>query len=209
MKEIENLLDGIGRFRKKYFESGCSLYADLFKQQSPKVLVIGCSDSRVDPAILTDCQPGDLFVLRTIANLVPHYEPSAHCAGVRAAIEYAVKVLQVKHIIVMGHSNCGGIAALMQGISPDSFEYIGEWMDIAAPAVKTIMSRKDIPAEQTRQACEQEAIALSLRNLLTFPWIRSGVESDRLVLHGWYFDITAGELSTYDLKQKTFKAVGR
>lgn len=199
MKDIQLLIKGFKRFRENFFQSDDRLYEQLGRKQFPKVLVIGCCDSRVDPAILTDCRPGDLFVVRNVANLVPPYEPDSHYHGVSAAVEYAVKFLNVEHVIVLGHSNCGGIDALMRSRRDGTVgEFLDPWIAIAEPALKAV--QRDLsfkPRELQSRACEQASILLSLGNLLSFPWIAERVENGRLALHGWYFDLSAGELLGY------------
>jgi carbonic anhydrase len=199
MLDIQRLIKGFKRFRLNYFQSDDRLYEQLVRGQDSKVLVIGCCDSRVDPAILTDCRPGDLFVVRNVGNLVPPCEPDSRYHGVSAAIEYAVKLLDVEHVIVLGHSNCGGIEALMRnGQNGTSGEFLDAWIAIAEPAMKAV--ERDLgfkPQALQSRACEQASILLSLENLLSFPWIAERVECGRLALHGWYFDLSSGELLGY------------
>ena len=210
MKDIAPFLAGFKRFRQHYFDPNEQRFAALQQGQNPKVLVIGCSDSRVDPAILTGCAPGELFVVRNVANLVPPCECDIHRHGVSAALEYAVCHLEVERIIILGHSGCGGIDALMHGI-PDGrpAEFIGPWVKIAERAREQVLMElpgKD-PATQSR-ACEQAAILVSLENLLTFPWISERVESGSLLLHGWYFDIGIGQLYSYVPETAGFEPLG-
>jgi carbonic anhydrase len=207
MKDIARFIAGFKRFRQHYFDPHEQRFAPLQQGQRPKVLLIGCSDSRVDPAMLTDCAPGELFVVRNVANLVPPCEHDSHHHGVSASLEYAVCALEVEHIIVLGHSGCGGISALMEGV-PDglSAEYIGPWMRIAERARERVLkdlSGKDL-AVQIR-ACEQAAILVSLENLLSFHWISDRVESGALLLHGWYFDISVGQLVSYTPDKGSFE----
>lgn len=210
MKDIAPFLAGFKRFRKHYFDPHEQRFAALQQGQNPKVLVIGCSDSRVDPAILTGCAPGELFVVRNVANLVPPCEHDNHHHGVSAALEYAVCHLEVERIIILGHSGCGGIGALMHGI-PDGrpAEFIGPWVKIAERARQQVLL--ELPGkDQTTQsrACEQAAILVSLENLLTFPWISERVESGSLLLHGWYFDIGIGQLYSYAPETAGFEPLG-
>ncbi len=199
MQDIAKLIAGFRRFQGNYFRGDNELFTHLKDGQHPKTLVIGCSDSRVDPSLLTGADPGDLFVIRNVANLVPPYEPDAGYHGVSAALEYAVCQLQVEHIIILGHSQCGGIAGLMNSDCDCQVgEFIGKWVRLAEPAKKKVreelLDKSDLL--QTR-ACEQAAIMLSLENLLTFPWLLQRVEDHSLFLHGWYFDIQRGELLRY------------
>lgn len=198
MQDIAKLIAGFRRFQKNYFRGDNELFSQLKEGQQPKTLVIACSDSRVDPSLLTGAAPGDLFVIRNVANLVPPYEPDAGYHGVSAALEYAVCQLQVEHIIVLGHSQCGGIAGLMNSECGCQGEFIGKWVGLAEPAKLRVREELGGKSErlQTR-ACEQAAIMLSLDNLLAFPWVLRRVEAGSLFLHGWYFDIQRGELLRY------------
>lgn len=199
MDDIKKLIKGFKRFQKNYFKGDDVLFDQLRHGQTPKVLLIGCSDSRVDPAILTDCQPGDLFVIRNVANLIPPYEPDARYHGVSSAIEYAVRFLQVEHVIVMGHSHCGGIESLLQSSKESPIgEFIDHWVEILRPAKEAVLRdlSNKTPDMQAR-ACEQASIMISLENLLTFPWLAERVEAEKLALHGWYFDLEAGQMLGY------------
>lgn len=198
MKDIARFLSGFKDFQRTYFCDDNKFYSALSEDQKPKVLVIACSDSRVDPAILTGCSPGDMFVVRNVANLVPPYEKAPGLHGVSAAVEYAVKVLQVEHVIVLGHSCCGGIQALMRSDPETLGEFIAPWVKIAAPALREVsekLTEKDADLRQC--ACEQASVLVSLENLLTFPWIWERVMTGRIYLHGWYFDLRKGELLSY------------
>lgn len=207
MKDIAKFIAGFERFQAKYFREERGLFSRLRQGQQPSALVIACCDSRVDPVMLTGADPGDLFVVRNVANLVPPYGHEAEAPGIRAAIEFAVKSLGVGHIIVLGHSGCGGIQALMngEGDTQSHYEFIGAWVGIAKRARERVLRElpQKPPALQAR-ACEQAAILVSLDNLLSFPWIRESVGSNTLALHGWYFDIDGGELLAYSAETATF-----
>ena len=207
MNEIEKLMDGYKRFYDNYFASNEEqLFSELALGQKPNTLVIACSDSRVDPAIVMDSKPGDLFVVRNVANLVPPYEVGGGYHGVSAALEFGVRALEVQHIIVMGHSQCGGIRALFEGIPDDSVgEFIKPWMNMAKRASERVRA-EHYHAHDTEQLCECEmaGIVVSLENLATFPWIQSRVDEGKLKLHGWYFDIVSGEMQAYDAKTLKF-----
>lgn len=170
--------------------------------QNPRVLFLACSDSRVDPAIVFGTEPGDLFIIRNVANIVPPYESNAGQHGVSAAIEYAVDVLKVEHIIINGHSQCGGIRALCENPADahiDSPHLVGRWLALAKPAYDK--ARADYPdADINRLAheCEKDSVIDSLANLMTFPMVREQVESGHLQLHGWYFDMARGLLSAWN-----------
>ncbi len=207
MSDIRKYLDGIARFQKHYFGENPKLADTLGKKQKPQVLLIGCSDSRVDPALLTDCAPGDLFMIRNIANLVPPYQASSDLHGVSSALEYAVCHLEVDDIIVLGHYNCGGIGALLESThGEETGEFIGRWINIAAPARDKVL--RELPnesQEKQARACEKEAILVSLKNLMTFPWIKDRVTKGNLSLHGWYYNITTGQLRCYNQQSDEFE----
>jgi carbonic anhydrase len=192
---MQRLVDGFRRFRTTYYERKRSLFDALAEHgQSPKAMVISCCDSRVDPGLIFNAEPGDVFVVRNVANLVPPYAPSDEYHGVSAAIEFAVQGLEVKHIVVLGHARCGGIRALMEGRQAGG-EFIGPWMRMAAGARdRALALTEGQPAAVTQRCCELEAIKGSLNNLMTFPWIRQRIEDGRLALHGWYFDLESGDL---------------
>lgn len=192
---MQRLIDGFRRFRSSTYERKRALFDALAQHgQSPRAMVVSCCDSRVDPALIFNAEPGDVFVVRNVANLVPPYAPSDEYHGVSAAIEFAVQGLEVEHIIVLGHARCGGIRALMEGRQAGG-EFIGPWMRIASGARdRAIALTEGQPASATYRCCELEAIKGSLNNLMTFPWIRHRVDDGRLSLHGWYFDLESGDL---------------
>ena len=188
----ERLLAGYQAFVTERLPTEQSRYRELSQGgQSPESMVIGCCDSRVSPEVIFDAGPGELFVARNVANLVPVYQPDGNAHGVSAALEYAVQVLQVKHIVVLGHAQCGGVRALLEGAPPAAQDFVAGWMSIAQ-AARAAALRCD-PADR-QQACEHAAIRVTLDNLLTFPWVAEAVEQGHLSLHGGYFDIRHGVL---------------
>jgi len=202
-----DLIDGFRKFRRKYFVLEKDLYLNLSSEgQSPKTLLIACSDSRVDPAILLSAEPGDLFVIRNVANLVPPYEEGGGHHGTSAAIEFAVKALKVENVIVLGHAQCGGIAALAAGPSEaDSGSFIRKWVTIADEARDKALQK--VPIHDFKRfchCCELEAIVVSLKNLKTFPFIQKRLKEGSLVLSGWYFDLEEGKLWEYSEKGEKF-----
>lgn len=199
MEDIERFITGFRSFQKDYFGQDVSLFEPLKQGQHPKTMFIGCSDSRVDPAILTNCSPGDIFTVRNVANLVPPCEEGEGLHGVSAALEFAVCHLRVEHIIVLGHSRCGGIEALMAGsCGCKDAGFISGWMSIAAPAREKVLADLSGKSPQLQQrAVEQASILISLENLHSFPWVAQRVSAGTLTLHGWYFDLNAGELLRY------------
>lgn len=199
MQEMQKFIHGFRSFQEDYFSEDRELFDRLKQGQRPRVVLIGCSDSRVDPSMMVRSEPGELFIVRNVANLVPPCEHDHSYHGVSAALEYAVCHLEVEHIIILGHSCCGGIRSLMEGIPAEkNGEYISKWVSIAERAKQQVLDTfADAPPEQQAKACEHASILVSLENLLTFPWIRERVEADTLDLHGWYFDIESGNLYSY------------
>jgi len=170
--------------------------------QRPPAMVISCCDSRVHVTSIFGADQGEFFIHRNIANLVPPYDPDGDHHGTSAAVEYAVTALNVAHIIVLGHSNCGGVQgcrAMCSGEAPELEEktsFVGRWMDILRPGYDRVRSIEDKQEQLT--ALEKNAVLISLENLMTFPFVRSAVEADRLMLHGLWTDIGEGGLEVFD-----------
>ncbi len=208
---MDKLLEGFRRFRETNFDQNRGLFETLSQQgQTPKVLLIGCCDSRVDPAILFDAQPGEMFVLRNVANLIPPYAPDQGHHGTSAALEFAVRGLEVEHVVVLGHAQCGGVRALVENQAADQTDFIKGWMTIARAARDRALAltlSAGQPIEAARRMCEQETVAISLANLMTFPWVRERVEQSRLMLHGWLYNMEEGKLFRLDPFTNTFLEV--
>jgi carbonic anhydrase len=191
---MESLLAGYWRFRATAWPARRRVFERLAEQgQRPRALAIGCVDSRVDPAMIFDAGPGELLIVRNVANLVPPYAPDAAAHGTSAALEFGVCVLEVPHLIVLGHGLCGGVRTLLEGPPESARDFVGPWMSIAEPARLRTLSCTDPAARQL--ACEHEVIKLSLANLMTFPWIAERVARGSLRLHGMWFAIHSGELT--------------
>jgi carbonic anhydrase len=188
---MQHLIDGYRTFRASTWPERRALFEQLAARgQSPQTMVIACSDSRVDPTMIFNVGPGELFVVRNVANLVPPYQPDSEFHGTSAALEFGVTVLKVTHLIVMGHAMCGGIRALLDpSLAPP--EFVGPWMSIARRARDRVLECK--PADP-QTACEHEAVKVSLENLRTFPWIASREAEGTLRLSGASFDIRTGVL---------------
>ncbi|HRO66292.1 MAG TPA: carbonic anhydrase [Pseudobdellovibrionaceae bacterium] len=205
------MIAGFRRFREKYFQGDAhehSMYQRLTSSgQTPKTLLIGCSGSRVDPALMTGASPGDLFVIRNVANLVPPCEPAnVGLHGTSSAIEFAVTGLKVENIIVLGHRQCGGIRALMTGNTEEPHTFVGKWMMIAKEARERI--DREHPGLDEEQRCrlgEKEAILVSLKNLRTFPFVEEAIKSRNMNLIGVYFDLERGELWEYNDTTRSFR----
>lgn len=209
-QEIKKLIDGDKEFRKRFFSSNNTLFNELVSRgQQPKTMVIACSDSRVDPAMMFDCQPGDLFVVRNVANLIPPCENNDTYHGTSAALEFGTRFLKVEHIIILGHTQCGGIQALLESTSSvldkKEHNFIAKWMELARPAYdQTIAEHSNAPREEQITLCEQYSLINSLNNLHSFPWIQQRVQNKQLSLHAWYFDLTSGHIHAYDQQQQNW-----
>ena len=209
MTSIDELIEGYRRFRRSRFNTAQALYRELGDRgQSPEVMFIACCDSRVDPATIFDTGPGELFVLRNVANLVPPNSPVAKHQAMSAALEFAVLHLNVRHIVVMGHAQCGGAKALLDGIHDRiaNAEFIGAWMNMALPARNRMLLQPHAPEDALR-LLEYCIVQLSLENLLTYDWIRERFESGQITLHGLHFGIASGELAVLDPATGQFRAV--
>ena len=207
----KRLIDGHIVFRSGRLQTEQSRYRELaITGQTPEVMVIGCSDSRVSPEVIFDAKPGELFVVRNVANLVPPYTPDGAQRAVSAALEFAVQALKVKHIVVLGHARCGGIRAYAeQGTPLSPGDFIGKWMALIGPAADAAGPPSDYPSQADYlRRLEQISIAKTLDNLMTFPWVRNLAERSQIALHGAYFDVATGELSLHDPTTGTFFPVG-
>jgi carbonic anhydrase len=194
---MERLLEGYRRFRTEVWPRERARFESLAKQgQRPETLVIACSDSRVDPQTIFGAGPGELFVARNVAGLVPPYQPDAKYHGTSAALEFGVRMLKVANVVVLGHAQCGGVRAMIDSAPVEGSDFIKAWMGIAAPAFAG--HAKCAEEEETYSAYEKEVVRLSLANLLTFPWIAEARASGKLKLHGFRFDIRTGVLAMLD-----------
>jgi carbonic anhydrase len=205
----KTLLAGYRTFRTQRLPTEQSRYRELSERgQSPQVMVIGCCDSRVSPEVIFDAKPGELFVVRNIANLVPVYAPDGGTHGVSAALEYAVQVLRVKHIVVLGHAQCGGIRAFIDKIAPLSpGDFIGKWMSMFVKPGEIVEQRAHESMQDFATRIEKAAVLRSLENLMTFPCVQILAERGKLELHGAYFGVAGGQLFVLDKATKEFRSV--
>ena len=205
----QQLVTGYRTFATQRLPTEQSRYRELSERgQSPEVMVIGCCDSRVSPEVIFDAGPGELFVVRNVAHLVPPYAPDEAAHGVSAALEFAVQVLRVKHIVVLGHAQCGGIKALVEPSEPLSpGDFIGRWMSLLAPTVEQTPRGGSEALADFAMRLEQRAVKTSLGNLMTFPCIRVLVERGKLQLHGAYFGVARGSLAVLDPATGKFERV--
>lgn len=207
IRPMDSLIEGYRRFRATGWQRHRTLFRNLaMRGQSPRAMVITCADSRLDPQLVFDAAPGEIFVVRNVASLVPPYEPDAAFHGTSAAIEFAVRTLKVEHVVVLGHAQCGGIRALLHGAGENGADFIRHWMQLAAPARERALAATGGDVERAQTVCEHESIKVSLDHLMTFPWLRERVERGELILHGLYFGIESGDLLRLD-ESGTFKPV--
>jgi carbonic anhydrase len=209
MSGIETLLSGFRKFREMYFEKAPGLYRDLLIHgQNPRFAVVACSDSRVDPAIVLQAEPGDIFAVRNVAALVPPYEEDGRYHGTSAALEFAVTVLHVEQIIVIGHAHCGGVAAMVrkQEGAEVGGKFIGDWTDLLREArERALADDPGLDGEALLRASERHSVLLSLDNLTTFPFVRAAMAAGNLSLHGWYLNIFEGALEIWNPENETFE----
>nr|CRH06458.1 Carbonic anhydrase [Candidatus Magnetococcus massalia] len=213
---IHHLADGHHQFLDQELPKHIEMFKRLSEQgQSPRAVVIACSDSRVHPNLLTQSGPGDLFLVRNVANLVPPYDRSGGYHGTSAALEYAVTSLEVEAVIVLGHSRCGGVRALsdrcckaaQEGEKPRQSDFIDQWMAIAADdgKVKKLVEQNCQTEKGNYRPLEERMVTLSLENLRTFPFIREREAAGKLAVHGWYFHIAEGRLFAWNPEEGIFK----
>ena len=195
-KHLKKILTGYDAFRKKYALGDQSIMRHLSENgQKPKIMVVACCDSRVDPALILQCDPGDLFVVRNVANIVPPYEKDEMHHGTSAALEFAVTFLNVKHLILLGHSQCGGIQALIDRDVLAQNDFVTNWVSV----IKTENCKPNNVDEYAMQALHN-----SYENCLTFPWIKEKVDKDEMRIHLWFFDIKTGQIVTYSHEEKSY-----
>jgi len=178
------------------------------KGQSPEIMVVGCCDSRVSPEVIFDAGPGELFVVRNVANIIPPYEPDGRAHGVSAALEFAIAALKIKHIVVLGHAQCGGVRAFAEDAAPLSpGDFIGSWMKLMAPAKEKVGPRGSLELNDYLRKLEEANILNSLDNLMTFPQLARQIERGNVLVHGAYFGVATGTLSVCTREQREFVTV--
>ena len=205
MKAVYDLIAGYRRFRAGVYAEQAQLYRELGEGQDPDVMLIACADSRAEPSDIFNAAPGQMFVVRNVANLVPPYKPDGGLHGVSAALEFAVNVLKVRHIVVMGHGGCGGVtASLTESKSPLIGEFVAPWVKLLDEARARVM---DSGSLNPQFALELEGIETSLENLMSFPWVAEAVAAGKLELHGAWFAIKHGELHWRNPASRRFEIV--
>lgn len=197
---FKKLLAGYQQFRKIYAEGDdLTMHHLAYKGQKPQCMVVACCDSRVDPALILQCEPGDLFVARNVANIVPPYEPDAGFHGTSAALEFGLCYLDIKHLIILGHSKCGGIEAALDGVGPQD-DFISHWVSNINVNHKSSCNGNELA---------KESLLNSHKNCLTFPWIKQRIDAQKLQIHLWYFDIEDAEISAYDAEDNSFQKLAK
>jgi len=197
MDKFSEMLKGYQDFRDKYALGDKSIMHSLSRNgQRPEIMVVACCDSRVDPALILQCDPGDLFVARNVANIVPPYEKDGAHHGTSAALEFGVRFLEIKHLILLGHSQCGGIQALLDNDSSNNNDFITDWVSQIKTSSKTMHDPDD---------CAKLSLQQSQQNCLTFPWIKQRVEEQKLLIHMWFFDIKGGEIFSFDAEDGSYQ----
>jgi len=208
---LSKLIEGYRRFRENDWARERGRWSELAEGQSPRVMILSCADSRVDPAQIFDAKPGEMFVARNIAALAPPYETSRGFHGVSAALEFAVTQLEVGEILVMGHGLCGGCAAALtgqfDGTEPGEGHFISDWVHMLDEASQKVRARHSELDRDAFEDMEREAVKVSLANLRTFPWISEREQAGRLTLHGAHFSIAEGRLYVLDEAEESFRPV--
>ena len=209
MTRFTNLVDGYRRFRSNEWKSERERWAELAEGQSPKVMVLACSDSRVEPAIIFDARPGEMFVVRNVAALSPPYETTPGHHGVSAALEFAVTQLEVEEVIVLGHGSCGGCAASLtgqfDGAPHGAGHFIASWVSLLDEARNSVLSKHDELGQEAFTEMELRAVQVSLANLRTFPFVAEREKAGKLTLHGCHFSIADGKLYVLDEAEGVFR----
>lgn len=205
----QQLIDGYTAFASGRLRAEQDRYRELSEiGQNPEIMVIGCCDSRCAPEAIFNARPGELFVARNISGLVPPYTPDGATRAVSASLEFAVQALKVKHIVVLGHAQCGGIRAYVEEAEPLSpGDFIGHWMKLIEPAAKAVGPRGDMTMDQYVTKLEQMSVVTTLDNLMTFPCVKILVERGKLTLHGAYFGVAAGRLSVRNPASGVFEQI--
>ncbi len=209
--ELAGLIEGYRRFRASGWEPRRERWAALHEGQEPRVMVIACADSRTDPALVFDADPGEIFVVRNIAAMVPPFETTPGHHGVSAALEFAVQVLKVREIVVLGHGMCGGCKAALtqslQGTEPGKGGFIADWIDLLDEAREEVVARYGTEGRAAERAMEQAGVKVSLKNLRTFPCVEELEARGKLTLRGAFFAIADGVLHLLDEQTGEFAPV--
>ena len=206
---MKKLLEGAVAFRQNDFETHEQLFSELGKEQKPHTLFIGCSDSRLVPSMITATGPGELFIIRNIANIVPPYQQTGEYLAAVSAIEFAIHALEVENIVVCGHSNCGGIAALYK--APEYFQnlpHTRKWLELALPVKEKVLKILPDGNHASREwLTEQMNVVEQIHHLLTYPYIAEKYQKRMLTISGWYYIIETGEIYSYNVDKGFFELI--
>lgn len=204
---MERLIEGFKRFSTQYFQEQRARFERLAgRGQRPRYAIVTCSDSRIDTTRIFDAVPGEIFLIRNIANLVAPYHPDDRQHSTSAAIEYAVRFLKVGQFVVLGHAGCGGISALLDPPQQPT-DFVASWLETARPARERVLADTSLSAENRQRKCELESLKASLENVLRYPWVASRVEDGSLAADAMYLDLEHGELLLYDGRSDAFEPV--
>jgi carbonic anhydrase len=199
-KSLQKMIRGYKRFKKKYASGNRSVMKHLsITGQKPETMIIACCDSRVDPALILQCDPGDLFVVRNVANMVPPYEKDSLHHGTSAALEFGICYLKVKNLILLAHSQCGGIEALINQNHTHQNDFVTNWVSVIN--IPTCLGERDLNFDNYAKV----ALKKSYKNCLTFPWIKERLANKTLSIYLWFFDIKTGQISTYHAEKDDYK----
>lgn len=210
MLKSSTVLNGNDSFKNSYFKKHEEELHDLVKNgQHPKALFIGCADSRVIPNLITQTDPGELFVLRNVGNFVAPYKPDEDFHGTASGIEYAISVLNVKEIIICGHTHCGAIASLYTEITDESLVHTKKWLSLGKKAkeLALLTSDKNTSEENLLRLTEKISVVMQIENLLSYPIVKKRVDAEEVYIHGWIYDIESGNIQYYDPDDSSFKSL--
>jgi len=202
---MEKLISGLAEFQKTDFQKNKALFKELANKQEPETLFITCSDSRIDPNLITQTDPGELFICRNAGNIVPPH--SLATGGMTASIEFAVMVLGVKHIVICGHTDCGAMKGAMNPESVASLPHVSNWLSNCSAALEIVKAKKGELSNAHLTEMTQENVLMQIKHLATHPSVASKMASDELDIHGWVYDIPNGEVSCYDPIQQEFTSI--
>jgi carbonic anhydrase len=204
---MDHIIDGVLKFQREVYPNEKALYRELSIAQAPEAMFIGCADSRVVPELLTQQGPGGLFVVRNAGNIVPPFGPEP--GGVTASIEYAISVLGIRDIVLCGHSGCGAMTALVNGVDKiNHLPSVAKWLRYADPALKALAEPHHFKQDAERlDAVIHENVLVQLDNLLTHPPVHNALQAGQLHLHGWVYDIATGAVETYDVRARSFRPI--
>ena len=208
MVSLKNLIDGFKKFRKAHYASNKTVFEKLAKSQKPNTLIIACSDSRVDPAILSSSNLGEIFVVRNVANIIPEYQSKQKSFdSTIAALEFAVNILPIKNIIILGHSGCAGVKSIVNYNNRlKNFKFLNYWLE-NGQKIKNLIKKNKVKAIDLESFSEKEMIKMSVNNVKKYPWIKKKMKNNQIMVLGWYFNIKECALYQFDTKNNSYKKI--